>query len=271
MRFEIDVISWIPMPEVPNPIFLLPGGTTRWGSGACGSHFGGDNFAMPPSTAVALIGTAAYTFRARQNVTFDAKPWGTVSGLRTSGVIPGITTVLTGARVDGGRVCHNMTATVLRSAATVSFDASSEWYEIVMQGKAQDPIPTAVGRHVAGPTGATGGTILTPALEWDLTMRLSTGSMLGFWTTQRYRADAPLGFDDSASLPGVSATLGGGTTHLLHGIISVRRFPSYVVYVTLTSATGTRSTEIVFFADASHRGLVEIVLPWDSQLRRITF
>jgi hypothetical protein len=164
-----------------------------------------------------------------------------------------------------------MTATVLRSAAIASFDASSGWYQITMQGKAQDPIPAAVGRHVAGPTGGTGGSILTPALEWDLTLRLSAGSTLGFWTTQRYKADAPFGFDDSASCPGVSGTLGGGTTHLLHGLITVRRFPSYVVYVTLTSAKGTRSTEIVFFADAASRGLAEITLPWDSQLRRITF
>ncbi len=271
MKFEIDVFAWIPMAEVPNPIYALPGGTGRWGPGACGPKFGGDNFVLPPATVAAFLGSGAYTFRARQNLTFDAKPWGKVSGMRTGGVVPGTTTVLTATRAAGGRVCHSMTAAVLHAAASVSFDASSDWYQVEMQGKAQDPIPAAVGKHVAGSLGQAGGTALTPALAWDLQLRLSSTAVLGFWTKQRYFADAPLGFDDSGSLSGTASTLGGGTAHLLHGIITVRRFPSYAVYVTLTSDAGTRSTEIVFFANSASRGLAEIAVPWDSQIRQLTF
>jgi hypothetical protein len=271
MQFEIDVFAWIPQPEVPNPIASLPGGTGRWGPGACGPHFGGDNFVVPAATAAGWTGSAASTFRARQNVTFRAEPWGTLAGFRTSGVIPGTTTVLTATRAAGGRVCHSLTAKVLHSSATATFVAGSAWYEVKMRGKAQDPVPAAVGGHFAAGVGESAGSTLTPALAWDLTLRLSSGSTVGFWTEQLYKADAPISIDESASCPGVSPTLGGGTASLLHGVITVRRYPSYVVFVSLTTPAGAKSSQIVFFSNAVNRSLLEIIVPWDSQLRRVTF
>ena len=271
MKFEVDVFAWIPGAEVPNPIGSLPGGVDRWGRGACGKFFGGDNFEAPPSTPKIWAGVAGKTFRARQNVTFQAIPWGKVSDSSTTGVIPGVTTVLTDTRSQNGKVCYSKEATVLHSSSAVIYDEDSKWYEVTMRGKVQDPIPAGVGKHIAGPVAGGTASFLTPALEWNLILRLSAGSELGFWTTQRYKADAPSGLDESSKLSPSSKTLGGGTDRLLHGIITTRRFPSYAVFASLTTKKGIHSTERIFFANASSRNLVEIAVPWDSQLRSITF
>lgn len=271
MLVEVDIFAWIPHPDVPNPIAALPGGIGRWGPGACGPRFGGDDFIIPAITPVGPSGMITRSFRARQNVTFLAAPWGSVAGFRTSGVIPGITTVLTATRAAGGKICHRLTATVVHSAASARFDAGSAWYEVVMEGKAQDPIPGAVGAYAIGTRTGAAAAAVTPALAWDLRLRLSSGSTLGFWTAASYRADAPFSLDQSGSCPGTSPSFGGGTGSLLHGLVTVRRYPSYAVYVTMTSSAGVRRSEIVFFADASSRNLLEIAVAQDSELRRVTF
>jgi hypothetical protein len=80
-----------------------------------------------------------------------------------------------------------------------------------------------------------------------------------------YTADCPLPTLDSVAA-GSSSILGTGTSNLMHGTIETRRFPSYVVYVTLGS-----SSQTLFFADASKRNVLEIAIASDSELRRITW
>ena len=272
MLIEVDMFAWIPHPEVVNPIASLPGGVGLWGSGACGPYFGGDDFILPASAPLGPSGMVSRTFRARQQSRFYMVPWGTVSGFSTTGVIPGTTTVLTNTRAASGRVCYSIRATVLRSAASVRFIPSESWYEIIMRGKAQDPVPAATGGRVAGTAGATTASALTPALSWDLTLRFSSGSSLGFWTRAGYSVEAPFSIDESSTLAGSISSLGGGTGNLIHGLITVRRYPSYVVYVSMTTPSGSRFTQVIFFANGISRSpLAEITIPQDSTLRQITF
>src|SRR5262245_36376309 len=116
MQFQVNVFAWIPLPEVPNPLASLPGGTATWGPGACGPYFGGDNFGQPAATASSWAGT----FRARQAFGFRVGSFGDSPTVTlNSGVLPGTTTVLTAPRKAGGTVCHSLTATVKTSSASV--------------------------------------------------------------------------------------------------------------------------------------------------------
>ena len=300
MLIQVDVFAWIPNPDVPNPIHSLPGGVATWGSGACGPRFGGDDFVTPP---VSLTGWATKTFRAKQQVKFLADPWGVVSSPTLGRVAPGLTTVLTAPRSAGGAVCHSLTPIVLGESVDVTFDAGAGWYEVRMRGKVMDPVPvatgastgtrvgTAVGEAIDGafrkvgirPTalapvmgrggGAVGGTsaqIVTPALEWDLTLRLQSGASVANLTRARYAADAPLSLDNSPRL-GTGHRLGSTASNIAHGIITTRRFPSYIVYLSVTPLGGAIATQPVFFADASSRNFLEIVASQDSQIRQIVW
>lgn len=272
MLIEIDVFAWIPHPEVFNPIASFPGGVSRWGPGACGPYFGGDDFVLPAPVPLGPSGMITKTFRARQHSRFYIKSWGTLGEFRTTGVIPGTTTVLTNTRASGGVICYSIRAAVLHSAASVVFIPSDSWYEVVMQGKAQDPVPAAAGGQVAGTVGSRTASALTPALAWDLKLRLSPTSTLDFWTRASYTAEAPLSMDTSKTLPGSVNSLGGGTEHLIHGLVTVRRYPSYVVYVSMTTPGGSKFTQVVFFANAIDRNpIAEIGIPQDSTLRQVTF
>jgi hypothetical protein len=265
MDFQIDVFAWIPQPDVPNPLHSLPGGTGRWGPGACGPCFGGDNFVKPAATAASFSGT----YRAKQSFGFRV---GSLGGAPTTtvntGTIPGTTTVLTGTRAAGGRVCHSLTATVKASSASVAWVPSESWYEVGMRGAAQDPIPAAMAAGVAGPRAGAVASAATPNLEWDLVLRFQRGSALGLATRARYSISSGLKIDVSATHFPTPASFGSGG-NLFHGLATVRRFPSYVVYVTIS--TGTSTTIPVFFAEASGRNLAEIAIGQTDPFRHLAF
>ena len=264
--FTLEVFAWIPQAEVPNPISLLPGGVGRWGPGACGPCFGGDDFTVPPASPA---GWAGRTFRARQSFAFRVPRFGDPPLVgASSGVVAGTTTVLTARRSAGGRVCHALTALVRKSAASVAWKPSDGWYEARLQGAAEDPVPVAVGARTLGAVGAGVAGALTPQLEWDLVLRFQRGSALPLMTRARYGASRLLSLDIAAAV--FPAPIGlGGTAGLVHGLITVRRFPSYVVYVTVDHGSGAAATVPIYFADASHRALGEIVVGQTDVLRML--
>jgi hypothetical protein len=262
MDFRIDVFAWIPQPDVPNPLHSLPGGTGRWGPGACGPRFGGDNFVRPSATPAAWPGT----YRATQSFAFSAAAFGVAPAVtHNPGVTPGLTTVLTAPRASGGTMCHSLLATVKASSASVKWDTGSKWYEAKLKGAAQDPVPASVARSVAGAPAGYVASSATPNLEWDVTLRFQAGSAIGLATRARYGFSSGLNMDVAATtFP--APTNFGGTANLLHGLATVRRFPSYVVYVTIGAVTIP-----VYFADASRRNLGEIVVGQTDPIRQLTF
>lgn len=267
MKFRLDVFAWIPQAEVPNPLSSLPGGTSRWGPGACGPHFGGDNFVKPPATHTAWTGT----FRAKQSFGFDVAAFGDPPGLSVNtGVLPGLTTVLTAPRASGGTVCHSLRATVKTSTASVNWVAGDDWYEVRMRGAAQDPVPAAVGGLVGGSPGAAAASALTPNLEWDLKIRFQRGSSIGLLARAAYSTHAALNLDVSAARFPTPANY-GATGNIVHGTIMVRRFPSYVVYATIDGGGGAPVTIPHYFADASGRNLLEIGVGQTDPLRQLAF
>jgi hypothetical protein len=266
MDFRVDVFAWIPMPDVPNPLFSLPGGAGRWGPGACGSRFGGDNFVKPPAAASAWRGT----FRAKQSFAFSAASFGATPAVTlNTGVTPGTTTVLTNTRAAGGTICHSMTATVKTSSASVSWVGGNNWYEAKLKGAAQDPVPAAVAAGVAGGAAGTAASALTPNLEWDLALRFQSGSSLGLATRARYAVSSGLSMDVSATSFPTPTSFGSGG-NLFHGLATVRQFPSYAVYVTV--GTGAAATTIpVYYADASSRNLLQIAIGQTDVIRQLAF
>jgi hypothetical protein len=62
-----------------------------------------------------------------------------------------------------------------------------------------------------------------------------------------------------------------GAANLVHGLITVRRFPSYVVYVTIDRGTGAAVTIPIYFADASGRSLLEIAVGQTDTLRQLVW
>ena len=264
MDVRLDVFAWIPQPEVPNPVYSLPGGTARWGQGACGPYFGGDNFKLPPATVAGYTGT----FRAKQSFGFRFGAIGDPPAvtLNTS-VSPGTTTVLTAQRAAGGSACQSVTATILGSQASVKWDKSNAWYEVQLYGEAQDPVPTASAGAlpIVGKPGSIVASALTPNLEWDLTLRLQSGTSIGLMTRAGYATNFGNGLDVAqSSFP--SPINFGGTSNLVHGTMKVRRFPSYVMYVTIGSVTVP-----LFFADASNRNFLEITVAETAVLRQLTW
>ena len=51
----------------------------------------------------------------------------------------------------------------------------------------------------------------------------------------------------------------------------VRRFPSYIVYVSVDAGSGRTVTILHYFAEASGRNLGEIVIGQTDTLRQLTF
>lgn len=287
--FRIDVYAWIPQPDVPNPINSLPGGVQRWGPGACGPCFGGDNFINPPGNWSAWSGT----YRAMQTLEFSVARLGAAPTVTiNTGVVPGTTTVLTATRAGGGKICYSLTAAVKASSAGVSWSASDNWYEVTMHGEAQDPVPAMVGAQAGSALGAgvgnasnpaagalggvlgysvgsTIGSALTPNLEWDLTMRFQRGTTIPWMTRAEYAIHLGSNLDVSTTrIPGPLNF--GGSANLVHGAIKVRRYPSYVVYATVTNS-GAPVTIPLYFADASSRGLSEIAIGWTDPVRQINW
>ena len=268
LTFQIDVYAWIPQSEVPNPFNSLPGGTATWGPGACGPYFGGDNFVIPPATPSAW---ASRTFRAMQRFGFSDLRFGYAPVVTIdSGVCPGTTTVLTAKRAAGGSICHSLTASVMTSKASLKWMTSDNWYEVNMKGAAQDPVPAAVGARTLGRAGAAVASAATPNLEWDLTIRFQSGTALPLVTRGRYAVSNGATMDVSVRNFPVQPSF-GGTTNLVHGTIMVRRFPSYVVYVTINRGTSVAATVPLYFADASSRNLLEIAVGQTDVLRPTTW
>lgn len=268
LKFRVDVFAWIPQPEVPNPINSLPGGTAAWGPGACGPFFGGDNFVTPPGTPAMW---APRTFRAMQNFEFQDLSFGygpvvTVN----SGVKPGTTTVLTATRAAGGTICHSLTASVMTSTASLKWVAADNWYEVNLHGAAQDPVPAAVGGRALGSAGAALASMATPNLEWGLTIRFQSGTTIPLLMRSRYAISSGLSMDVAAR-SFLMPTSFGGTANLVHGTITVRRYPSYVVYVAIDRGTGVATTVPLYFADASSRGLLEIAVGQTDVLRQLNW
>jgi hypothetical protein len=268
LKFRVDVFAWIPQPEVPNPIHSFPGGVARWGRGACGPYFGGDNFILPPRTP---SGWGPRTFRAKQSFEFQDVSFGNapITTLDT-GAMPGTTTVLTATRAAGGTVCYKLTATIKASSASVKWVPSDGWYEVKLHGAAQDPVPAAVGGLTLGGIGSAAASAATPNLEWDLSLRFQLGTTLPLTTRGRYAFSSALCMDVAArAFPGSASC--GGTANLVHGLITVRRFPSYIVYLTIDPGSGISTAVPLYFADASGRNLLEIAVGQTDPLRQVTW
>lgn len=274
LNFRLDIFSWIPQPDVPNPIFDLPGGVPRWGNGACGPRFGGDNFVIPPVDSK----WKGKTYRAMQTFAFKAEsigatPYPTIN----SGTTPGVTTVLTATRAANGRVCFSQTPTVTASAASVTWEEDDKWYEVKMHGAAHDPVPATAVSHALRPGGdkaqkygTAASNALTPDLEWKLTFRFQSGTTIPFVSRLRYAFSSGLNLDKSAATFPKPVDF-GASDNLVHGIIMVRRFPSYIVYATIDTGQRQPVTIPVYFANANSRALTEIVIGQHDPVRQLTW
>jgi len=205
-----------------------------------------------------------------QTLAFQAAPFGSAPlVVVNTGVVPGLTTVLTAPRAAGGTVCHSLTPTVTKSTASVAWSLSDLWYEARVRGAAHDPVPAAVALHVLGPVGASVGHALTPDLEWDVCIRFQSGLRIGPLTRARYGVSSGLSMDVAAARFPMPMHF-GGTGNLVHGIVTVRRFPSYVLYVTIGCGRSPVTIPI-YFADASGRSLAEIAVGQSDPVRQLTW
>jgi hypothetical protein len=93
-------------------------------------------------------------------------------------------------------------------------------------------------------------------------LRIADADKVSFLTALGYKANAPISLD--ATPRGTVFELGTGHSHLMHGTIECRRYPSYAVYVSTESYE-----QLLFFTDASTRNLLEIAISQRSELRRI--
>jgi len=254
LSLRIDIYAWIPQPDVPNPIADLPGGVARWGPGACGPRFGGDNFVTPPANYLWND-----TYRAKQSFAFRVSEWGMPATVTYNpGVAPGLTTVLTAPRSAGGKVCHELTPTVTKSFSNVSWQKADGWYQVRLRGAAHDPVPAEALAKLVGSIGTSIGNAVTPDLEWDLDLRIQASDTLPLGTRVHYAISSPLSLDASSRVfPRVRTS---GAANLLHGLITVRRYPSYVVYVSTGSGAYPTKTVPLYFADADKRSLAEIIV-----------
>jgi len=267
LTFRTDVYSWIPQADIVNPIALLPGGVARWGAGACGPRFGGDGFTQPASS---YSGWKGKTFRATQSLAFNITSFGAKPNVSVdSGVTPGLTTVLTGPRSAGGRVCTSLTPTITKSTSDVSWSASDRWYEMRMHGSAHDPIPEAALKFFAGDVGLRAGGLMTPDLEWRLVIRVQEGTTQSLLTRLRYGVASTLSLDTSQRIPAPQNF--GGTSNLIHGLVYVRKFPSYVVYMSITGETISPISLPVYFSDATERHWTAILLGQEDPIRQVSW
>lgn len=153
-----------------------------------------------------------------------------------------------------------MSATVKNSFAAVTWSNFFDEYSVTLKGEAQDPVPSGAASDLLG--GVLGGiaSALTPNLEWNVSLKIcESGSATDPWFP---------GLDVSAATFGAIKSFGSG--RLIKGSAQTRRYPSYIVYLTMSE--GTRIvTNPIFFADANDRSLAGIVLSSAGATREVEF
>jgi hypothetical protein len=184
-KFEVDLIGWIPQPEVDNPLSLLPSAiTSLLPPGMADPFFGGDNFVTPLSSPTATV--SAHTFRATQHFDFTISTFGSAPVPGTKAATPGTTTCLDKRRSVGGKVTFSLPATLLRHEEKVTFSASDDWYEVALSGVVLDPVPAAAAKTLTAKLPGIPhilraplskaisdlATKATPSLTWDAKLRL---------------------------------------------------------------------------------------------------
>src|SRR5262249_31379515 len=119
LKFSVDLVGWIPQPEVDNPLQFLPSIVqSMLPANMCDPFFGGDNFATP---SLAPSGMAAHTFRAKQSLSFEVPKWGDAPASIAKSAKPGLTVCLDKRRAAGGKVTFSLTATVKNHTETVTY------------------------------------------------------------------------------------------------------------------------------------------------------
>lgn len=284
-KFEIDLVGWIPQPEVDNPLSLLPGAiTSLLPPGMADPFFGGDNF-ITPATAPSGMLPPSHTFRATQHIEFTISTWGAPATASLVTTTPGTTTCLNNRRAAGGTVTFSLGAKLLRSTAKVTFSPTHDWYEVELSGVVLDPVPAAAAAALGsklpgvplafrGPLAAAIAQIATkatPSLTWDATLRIQHGSKLGAFATATY---APfVGSEDSRSLLGASSVLGAGS-NLVHGKIHFSKWPSAVIFIAFTAPGAPLSRQPIFFSNGMGMPRPEtafIEVPLLAKLRQLTW
>jgi len=285
-RFAIDLVGWIPQPEVDNPLHQLPGAVqSLLPSGVCDPFFGGDNFTTPWSVPIGMS-PPVRTFRAKQHLDFTFPIWGDTPTVGTSKTTPGITTCLSDTRAKGGKVTFSLTATAKKSSASVTFSKSDNWYEVKMSGTVLDPVPTAAATaltaRIPGLSSLPGIStainaavkqitdMATPSLTWDFTLRIQQGTTIDKITEASYLLFT--GAETSSTLSFAKTAVGSGSSNLVHGRMTFSMWPSAVIYLTYTPAGGTAESQPILFSDGSTRPKPEtafIVVPKLCKLRQI--
>lgn len=284
-KFAIDLIGWIPQPEVDNPLSVLPGAVTSLlPPGMADPFFGGDNFTTPATAPSGMV-PPSHTFRATQHIEFTISSWGLAPTVGSVATTPGTTTCLDKRRAAGGTVTFSLTATVLSSSATVTFSPLHDWYEITLSGVVMDPVPPAAAAALTrklpgvpallrGPLSAAIAkiaTMATPALSWDATVRIQHGSKLGTFAVATY---APfIGSEDSRLLSGATSALSPGSD-LIHGRIHFSEWPSAVIFISFTPPGAAVSRQPIFFSSGMGLPRPEpafIEVPLLAKLRQVTW
>lgn len=284
--FRLDLVGWIPQPEVDNPLNALPAIVkSLLPPGMTDPFFGGDNFSTPGATPGSIL-PPVHTFRATQSLKFDVGTWGDIPTVSLNTVAPGTTTCLSARRAAGGAVTFSLTAALLRSSATVSFSKLFDAYEVNMSGVVLDPVPAAAAAALTSKLPGVPAlarpalvaaiqfiaTKATPALTWDLTLRVQRGSTLNPFFVATY---APfVGAEASSTIPGATSSLGTTGFGLEHGKISFSLWPSAVLYLTVAPTGKPAVTQPVFFSDGSRVGkpeTLQILVPKLCKFRQLPF
>ena len=284
--FRLDLIGWIPQPEVDNPLAELPAFVkSLLPSGMADPFFGGDNFTTPGATPSSIL-PPVHTFRATQSLQFNVGSWGDIPTISINTATPGTTTCLSARRAAGGVVTFSLTAKLLRASGTVTFSSLFDLYEVNMSGKVLDPVPAAAAAALTAklpgvpaplrPALASAiqaiATKATPALSWDITLRVQRGTTLNPVFVANY---APfIGAEASGTISGAVSSFAGGTFGLEHGDITFSLWPSAVLYLTVAPTGKPAVTQPVFFSDGSGATppvTLKILVPKLCKFRQLTF
>lgn len=283
--FQVDLIGWIPQPEVDNPLSLLPAFVkSHLPPGMADPFFGGDDFATPGITP-AMVRPPSHTFRASQHLEFEISAWGAAPTVGFSTTVPGTTTCLDKRRAAGGTVTFSLTATLVRSSADVRFSPGDDWYEVILSGVVLDPVPAAAAAALTSKIStlpvALRGTLTkivadlvtkaTPSLSWDATLRIQLGAKLSWVVAANYALF--VGSESSGTLPGAKSALAPGA-NLIHGKIGFELWPSAVIFVTFTPPGGSPAIQPIFFSSGVGVPRPEpafIEVPKLCRLRQITW